>query len=416
MWEGDVAVICTSERERARRSSHCRVVVYAKAIVDLSQAHHGHYICDVYDQDRDLWLHCNDEEVHIPDRKKKRRIDSPEVDMTSSKDAYMLVYYRQSYPSPRPPSHVLQNLVEKDNLSLRDEINDRGLRRRVWDDEFDHMDGAKRDVIRVLPGRDKLVPRSELTRFLQADKLEDMYFQWDWSTITCEHEGIDPAKTTDARLISEQAYDKLSAYTPLPDLSICSICVENEFARRTRLSNHADCIAEYDRLSEGPYVVSKRWIDDWHRHQAQGRPTDALYCEHGARWENGKVYKVSEEAIVLLRSVVGDFEVYQNDEPVCGICAEDLARGKEAEEEDRQMAKEERKWTKLISPNPPVFKQDYYLLPTKFVEAWMEWMRLGGTRATLDMELCEHGGLDWDPMMKGCAYTSEEVWEEICKR
>ncbi|ORX35565.1 hypothetical protein BD324DRAFT_652117 [Kockovaella imperatae] len=381
-----------------------------------TSAHHGHFVCDVYDQSSDTWLHCNDQIVHSADRKKRRRVDSPEVDVTSSKDAYMLVYYRSAYPPPCQPSRPLLDLVEADNLFLQDELREYARMKKVLSDEFVHLDGAKRHVMESLSGRDRLVPRSQLIKWFSGTKLDDLFFTWDFDSITCMHKAIDPNETSQAKLISQDAYDKLSIYTPLPDLALCSICIDAEYHRLVTLSNHTSCVQELAQLEPGPFLVSKRWLDLWRKGQAQGGPTDDIFCEHHARWDEVKVVRLSPEAIALLQSVHGDFEVFDEDTPKCPICAAQHDIARQADDMRFALAKEERHWKKMLSRSPAPFGVDHYLLPQQFVDKWLAWIREAGERPVLDMELCPHGLLDWDPMVQRCSYIEEPGWKQINER
>ena len=330
----------------------------------------------------------------------------------------MLVYHRQSFKRPRPPSQPLQDLIEASNADLSTQLDDVKHRGEVRLDEYLHMDGAKRDVIKVLPGTDRLVPRTELVRWFKATTLEDMFFEWDPWTITCIHGGISPLKTHEARCISAEAFDKLASYNPgmnLADLSICPLCIEDEFTRRIARSNHGDAVTEFGRLNtSGEYVVSRRWIDDWHKRRAQDTPTTKLYCHHEARWGRGvKTMTISDEAVVLLRSVVGDFDVFLSDEPECAICAEEIEGDKQAEEERATLISVERPLRKQMDIKPAPFGMDFYLLPEKFADEWQQWQRNGLRPKKLDMDLCAHGKLDWDPMMKMPHYITAEGWKSI---
>lgn len=87
---------------------------------------------------------------------KKAKLDIPGDDkdkIESSKDAYMLVYKRRDgrVPPQAPPAIVMEK-VKEENRGLREELNKVEVRKEVLEDEWEHLKGAKMDVIRALPG------------------------------------------------------------------------------------------------------------------------------------------------------------------------------------------------------------------------------------------------------------------------
>ena len=245
-----------------------------------------------------------------------------------------------------------------------------------------------------------------------------MFFEWDPCPITCIHGGISPFKTHEARYISAEAFDKIAAYNPgmvLPDLAVCPVCVEEEFTKRVAWSNHGDAVAEFDRIdTSGQYVVSRKWIEDWRKHRAEGTPTTKLYCHHDSRWDRGvKTMTISDEAVALLRSVVGDFDVFLPDEPQCALCAEAMEEDEKLEEDRAALISVEKPLRKQMDVKPAPYGVDYYLLQDGFVDEWTRWLRDGDRPTKLDMELCEHGRMDWDPMMKVPHFISADGWKSL---
>lgn len=87
---------------------------------------------------------------------KKIKLEKPGDDkgkLESSKDAYMLVYKRRDgHVSPQFPPAIVMEKVKEENRGLREELNKVGVRKEVLEDEWEHLKGAKVDVIRDLPG------------------------------------------------------------------------------------------------------------------------------------------------------------------------------------------------------------------------------------------------------------------------
>ena len=82
----------------------------------------------------------------------------------------------------------------------------------------------------------------------------------------------------------------------------------------------------------------------------------------------------------------------------------------------KEEVKDERVIRKHLDVYPPPFGIDFWILPHDFWVDWERWMKRNGAKAVLDMGLCEHGGLTWDPMMELPHYVTERGWEEVIKR
>ena len=97
---------------------------------------------------------------------------------------------------------------------------------------------------------DRIIPKAQLRSWLAAQAVDDLWIPWDFSTIQCEHGGIDPTKGGDCMLVSEQAFEKIhiDPSTYLPDLEVCSVCVEAEYERLKSSENLAGAV----RCSHSP--------------------------------------------------------------------------------------------------------------------------------------------------------------------
>ncbi len=97
------------------------------------QAHHGHFSCEVYNEDDGEWYACNDEEVTKQSEpvRKKAKLDTedaaprPSDGNRTSKDAYMLVYKRESKVDPIDPSAAVMSKVEEENAATNEELLER---------------------------------------------------------------------------------------------------------------------------------------------------------------------------------------------------------------------------------------------------------------------------------------------------
>lgn len=95
------------------------------------QAHHGHFVCEIFDESESAWYLCNDEEVTRKfDRPQKRqRLILDEPDSLSSKDAYMLVYSRPGrLDAVAPPAKIIEK-VYTDNAELHVRMNQLATKR-----------------------------------------------------------------------------------------------------------------------------------------------------------------------------------------------------------------------------------------------------------------------------------------------
>ena len=166
--------------------------------------------------------------------------------------------------------------------------------------------------------------------------------------------------------------------------------------------------------------MPKQWITDWRRGTLPDGilPTDdyyTLFCEHDKPWEGARM-PVSPEAVAMLRSIVGDFAVFAENEPTCIKCL--------ASNADSQAAKKE--WTEAIKVHkrikqqeldkrPAPFGVDHYVLPQRFHNAWVDWVANSGPLPEFRMDFCPHGMIDFDPMMEDVHYLTDAGWKMLCE-
>lgn len=91
---------------------------------------------------------------------------------------------------------------------------------------------------------DRIIPKAQLRTWLAAKTVDDLWIPWDFSTIQCEHGGIDPTKGGDCMLVSEQALEKIhiNPSTDLPNLEVCPVCVEAEYERLRSSGSLAEAV------------------------------------------------------------------------------------------------------------------------------------------------------------------------------
>ncbi|WVQ99731.1 hypothetical protein IAU59_006873 [Kwoniella sp. CBS 9459] len=395
-------------------------------------AHRGHFTCEVWDESERTWLLCNDEEVTpINNRPTKRiKLASSSIlntattsDSQTSKDAYMLVYKTKNHDVPtRDPPGVVADRVYADNIALENEGAEAATKREAIEDDFAHLNGAKRDS-------DHIVPRDALAKWLSADTFDALCEPLDMSPILCEHGGVDPDKTDESRLISEEAFDKISLLTSQSSLDICPICVEEGFKLHIADNELQSRIDTFDSLNQGEqnWVIPSVWLDQWKKGGLS--PDDSpnseeytLYCEHGersmapsARSKRRKTITITDEALMLLRSIFGDFKAYRIDDSTCLAClkADEVdVDAREAKQADIAAFKRIKKHV----PDPAVaFGLGYYGLPSGFVEEMDDYITGRSPLRPVLRLTCDHGGLDYDPEKDKVLLVTERGWTALCE-
>ena len=176
-----------------------------------------------------------------------------------------------------------------------------------------------------------------------------------------------------------------------------------------------------------PYIIPKAWYTSWRKDPIppSKRPDDQIYnmfCEHGNRFEVDPKSQIpiSSESLAVLHSVFGDFKTLKSDSDVCAICEVERAGDVQALKVWEDQVKAERAIGKAIKGSSAtlVFGMDFFAIPGSFYNAWQTWTRNPlpqGGKVELDMGLCEHGGLEWDPMMEWPKWVDEKGWKEVKK-
>lgn len=329
-----------------------------------SSAHQGHFICEALDEQVNGWWECNDETVtrksrlvrsgsgengHTP---KKPRLENAEI---ASKDAYMLVYSRNAAVPVNSASEAVMQKVEEDHQRLALELGTRDRNGIILEEEYESLRSAKIQVARLLPGKDRLLPKAQLETWFRASTVKDLFGPW--TIPTCGHGNIHPGNVEDSKLVSEAAFDLLSdyctsatdvkpldtpsrsrssstptptTYTTLPSLAICPTCVTEQYEER------------------------------------------------------------SVKAIVLSK--------------------EEKAAWKAELQPERQLRDNQ------VNPRFPVYGDTHYYLPTSFVEQWDDYLKApfeARPKLPPDLGRCPHGKLDVDLEMDWSHVITDRGWGKL---
>ena len=222
--------------------------------------------------------------------------------------------------------------------------------------------------------------------------------------------------------MSKDAFDKLQQYGNLPEVEVCPVCVEAEFTTRLARAQLTDAVTTFDELNRGDeYIMPKQWVDDWKKGALPDGvlPTSSeytLFCQHDQPWGERKGMPVSPEAVALLRSVVGDFPAFLKDDELCRECQSNEEEDNEARKDWAKAAKMEKRIKSQLDCKPAPFGVDHYVLPETFVEAWLNYLVNPQPKPELHMVFCEHGLIDFDPMVEKVHYLTEAGWKLLCEQ
>lgn len=250
---------------------------------------------------------------------------------------------------------------------------------------------------------------------MKASTVDELYSAWE--TPTCSHGGIDPRSAGNFQLISASALDKLLSYAQVPEIDICIICVEEEFHRQVEGASLGNQRQRFDELNVGGgYFLPKKWLDEWRKGTLPPGtlPNDeeyTLYCEHDLPWRGAEV-SVSPKAVDFLRSIVGHFDAYREDEPKCPQCTDARSAEQEAAKvKKKETALDRRLAADYLDTKSLMFNTQYFYLPQRFVEEWKDYRAGNGGVPNLSMDLCEHELLDVDLKRDKFHHITAEGWK-----
>lgn len=168
------------------------------------------------------------------------------------------------------------------------------------------------------------------------------------------------------------------------------------------------------------WMISTAWLKVWKSGKIKPGvlPTDEKYdilCEHGIPTHREATY-ITEDALLILRTAVGDFKSWHRDTPHCEECSERENLDQIAEAEWRSLLTEYKPIRRDLESTAHSFDTDYYAVPFEVYRRFQEWYRFPGPVPDLKIGLCEHGGIDFDPMLEHPKYLSEIGWRAFCEK
>ena len=100
-------------------------------------------------------------------------------------------------------------------------------------------------VVRLPDGQtEQIIPTVALTTWLQTDDFDGLFSSWDINHVRCAHGNLDLSKSDEVRLISADAFDRLSQYdASLPDLKPCVVCVAEEYKKIKGNRSHSENVS-----------------------------------------------------------------------------------------------------------------------------------------------------------------------------
>lgn len=208
-----------------------------------------------------------------------------------------------------------------------------------------------------------------------------------------------------------------------PDLDICHVCVREEFERLVGNNQRAEYLDAFKRANEGggKYLLPRSWLMAWRKGTlgplvSPADPEYSLFCDHENPFPEGKKTEgISEEAVMLLRSILGDFPVFEDGAQPCEECSAVHAVSQVERASWQAQVKPEEKLLKQHHNQTHVFGLVNYILPRGFFEKWKKYLSEPVERPTLELELCPHGLLDFDPAMDKTDYLTGAGWKELCR-
>ncbi|EIW65966.1 hypothetical protein TREMEDRAFT_11865, partial [Tremella mesenterica DSM 1558] len=397
-----------------------------------SSAHHGHFTCEVYSSEDDDWLFCNDEEVTLRSSRPNKRmrqgsnevIIQAEKTTKSSKDAYMLVYKRKRSRSDLINGHqaiASSHVQPLPVTSVKDEMAAMAKEASNGDVQCHNGDKGLSDLATaILPPDEVIVPRDALSKWFKTTQLDELSTPLDFEPVKCSHGAIDPIKTPDCRLISRQAWDRISSH---PTLDICETCVKEGFNRRLAEMEHRNQVVVFNELigEEGEYLLPSRWLQDWDNSictppDLPNHPNYELLCDHGELFPTlPNTLSISVEALQYLRSLFENLDLPRIDTPICLVCEENRPSSKVVKVHNDDVTYD-RKLKREVDAAPMIFDEEFYVLPEEFYTNWSNYIKGQAGKPVMERMTCKHGGLDIDPTTESLEYISSSGWQFLSEK
>jgi len=431
-------------------------------------------VCETQDEKSGVWYMCDDEDVSVINRSKMTNgngeglfgngawgsgseppLKRPRTDENTlrSKDAYMLVYTRVTQQHTSPPPVDIMKKVDLEVADWYDEQGRQEVEKIILEDEYAGLVGAKKQVARVLPGMDCLVPTAQLQRWFGAEKLDQLFRPWD--VPVCPHGEVDPDSTGRYKMISLDAFEILQRYgfdipsgwrpetadaprpiakkprrevidltasSPAADLAsnVNQMPVERSNGVNGNLSPPIGGVIDSTMIVDEPAPTCRDTTDPEARSpESKDQPNPTASSSKSV--DTGVDMSRSSTA----QSGMQTFDILPR-MTICPICVEEEYKSRTAPgmtKEDKDLWKAEvkidRQIIRLLDPKFLTYGVDYYYLPDSFVEQWMDFIKSEhAPRPVLEVDLgrCEHGLLDVDLEMDPVHRILKQGWDQIVEK
>ena len=246
--------------------------------------------------------------------------------------------------------------------------------------------------------------------------------KFDFSPLLCEHDCLDPYKTHEGRLVSTAAYQRLCPDQEVYD--VCPMCVATLFVERQQGNERADTVAIFDELNDGPgnRLLPQKWLIEWKAAPGSTtlKPDDPAYgvcCAHGKRFKTiNKAVTVTAETVGYLSGLLGKFSAPAEDSAPCEECSNVQADVFLASKARRDEVALDRRLLKIVDEKPFVLGVDFYVIPVDFYDAWVAYVKGSGAMPKLEIKLCPHGGIDYDPAIEDVKRITDSGWKQLCSK
>ncbi|KAJ3544080.1 hypothetical protein NMY22_g2917 [Coprinellus aureogranulatus] len=430
-----------------------------------ASAYHGHYEAQVYDTELSTWFQFNDETVtkvsSLAERpkggkelaeaptekrpkgrpKKRRRIEdsgdesqspakelqtTPEPQVISSKDAYMLVYAKKGHSKgclPREPPETARQAIDSLNIAHENKCEEyerqKDSMKAIFEERLRSVQAIYNTWQTTEGAEDGIVVSEQALRgWLSESWYADIasaspssplaYTKRSISNagVLCEHNKLCPNKAADMKVISPGAYGQITSNTfcdfdPLLTVAdICDTCVAHEFNERFYELRHGLLVKQFEHLEQiqdgdqdDGFWISKHWLKDWkltkprmHAYSEEDPAPDApnfygdVLCEHGAVLPSpSHRRKIGKAAKDLLSSIFPSWQPPSSLSETCAVCEAQASISKEDKRELRKKAEEEKSKLKYMNSMTYSFfsgasQSSCAIIPTTFYKAWKRWV------------------------------------------
>lgn len=421
-------------------------IIYDLKAVLLHQglsANSGHYIARVYDEEKEIWISCDDEEViQLKDAQFELGTSQQSTVILgkkefSSKTAYGLMYVKrgdvvQKY-DPVPESI----LVASEGQNAKDELESNILQK--LDDERKELDKVRKQEYEHLFSIWSTRPFDTEVSYLSSKSLkevlklgtadlvqqeEDLSFQnvekgllVTSNDLLCSHSKISPDMINKFKRISSVGMEKLESlgfnFEPrLTSNDFCDVCFREILVNRADTIAHSNNLEILDKKSKGmKYYISKAWLTEYRKKVPfDGKVVSPSEYEHDVYCKHKKLVLESEKKasliskafLMLLKKMFTTFTTLDKNAIECQDCLV-AELGNDVNEPERILLQDEQKVLKRIFGGRALVLEEetlYFIIPTVFVNQWRTYlksMKIADKVSSMDCSVlfCEHKmGLD----------------------